>query len=146
MFRNAGSTNSDGERFETSGHPDGGCQHCGRETTAVPLTDFGLERGQLCPAHGIVDVTSATEIATDGGQPVDDDDDECDCDGLNLVDAGDDLECWSCFRERDRDNDRDQDGVDDAALRAEREHEELAKAEDRVERALERGDWRVGRR
>ena len=150
MNWNAGDQNSAANRLQTDAARDprdGGCQHCGRATTAVPLTDFGLERGQFCPHCGLVDATAAQEIATDGGRDTTDDAaDDCECDGLNHVDAGADLECWSCFRERDRDDDVNEQDDLDAELRAEREHERLAEAEERAERALERGDWGVGHR
>lgn len=91
MTRNTGSTNSETHGLQSTPH-DGGCPHCGRSTTPVALTDFGLETGQLCPHCGIVD--AAHPIATDGGADVD----ECDeCEQLD-----DDLECWACYRRSNR--------------------------------------------
>ena len=88
---------------------DGGCDHCGRETTAVPLTDFGLERGQLCPVHGIVD--AAKPIATDGGRERDGggddaDDDrpaDCSCVAPSEREDGRQLPCFPCYNAGFRD-------------------------------------------
>lgn len=41
-------------RHASLADPSGGCPHCGQETTAVDLSDFGPDRGQLCPDCGIV--------------------------------------------------------------------------------------------
>ena len=60
---NAGSRQNGIDDHEPSGrpaigsslaYPDGGCPNCGPETTAVDLSDFGPDRGQLCPDCGIV--------------------------------------------------------------------------------------------
>ena len=82
---------------------DDGCPHCGAVDAfaTVDLADFGLERGQLCAGCGtLVDATTTAStrtapVAADGG---DECADECDCDRLNRVDAGDELACWSCYR------------------------------------------------
>lgn len=132
MDRTTGGTNSAAYELQGNAARDG-CPHCGAATTAVPLRDFGLETGQLCPVHGVVH--AANPVATDGGRDETDEDDDCECDGLERSD----LECFHCFREQGLDDDGDR------VEAARHEHEQIAKAEERAERALERGEWGVGR-
>lgn len=52
--RTDGGRNRDPCRHASLADPAGGCPHCGQDTTAVDLSDFGPNRGQLCPDCGIV--------------------------------------------------------------------------------------------